>query len=300
VTVLQPSAPPRLRPPGRFARRAHVLTGTAPDSQVPAALAGAVSVIVPAYNTAPVLPAVLRSLVHDTEGAIAEILVIDNASTDGTPDVVRRLMADDPAAGALIRLLENPTNLGYGGSIKRGFADLVGTSPFVAVVHSDQQCDAATTVIDMAAAFALHPEPDVVLASRFLSDAQTSDYSLVRRLANRFFNAFTRSLSGLRMSDAGTGIMLARAAALEPMPFERLTSGYQFHPQLNLLIYGDPELVVAEVPLCWRDATVGVRFSLTGYAMVLTRMLLAFAWHRRVLRRPIREAVVAASRGAGR
>ncbi|HMJ33194.1 MAG TPA: glycosyltransferase family 2 protein [Baekduia sp.] len=297
MSAVHPGAPPR--PGRRFARQATVLTGTVRESRVPYPLQGAVAVIVPAYNTAPALPAVVRSLVHETAGVVAEVVVIDNASTDGTPDVVRLLMAEDPTIGAMVRVLQNPVNLGYGGSIKRGFAELMGTSPFVAVVHSDQQCDAAATLVDLAAAFALEPEPDVVLASRFRTGAQTDGYSLARRLANHFFNAFTRFLSGLRMSDAGTGIMLARSSALAQMPFDELTSGYQFHPQLNLIIYGDPDLVVAEVPLCWRDATVGVRFSLTGYALVLTRMLLAFAWHRRVRRRPIGEAVVAASRGAG-
>jgi len=274
-----------------------VLSQTPRDARVPFALHRAVSVIVPAYNTAEAVAAVLDALVHHSGGAVAEVIVIDNASTDGTPDVVRRLMESDPLVGATVRLLENPTNLGYGGSIKRGFGELVGSAPFVAVVHSDQQCDAARTMLDMAAAFGLEPEPDVVLASRFRDGAITDEYNLARRTANHFFNAFTRTLSGLRMSDAGTGIMLARSAAVARMPFEQLTSGYQFHPQLNLLIYGDPELVVAEVPLCWRDATVGVRFSLTGYALTLTRMLLTFAWHRRVLRRPIGDAVVAASRG---
>ncbi|MCW2995943.1 MAG: dolichyl-phosphate mannose synthase [Conexibacter sp.] len=296
MSLLQPSAPPRRR--GRFARRARVLHGTARDARVPFALHRSVSVIVPAYNTAPVLPEVLSALVHRTGGAVAEVIVIDNASTDGTADVVRELMASDPLIGVTVRLLENPENLGYGGSIKRGFAELVPSAPFVAVIHSDQQCEAAATLIDMAAAFALEPEPDVVLASRFRDGSVTDEYNLARRLANHFFNAFTRTISGLRMSDAGTGIMLARAGAIDRMPFMQLTSGYQFHPQLNLLIYGDPELVVAEVPLCWRDATVGVRFSLAGYALTLTRMLLTFAWQRRVRRRPIGEAVVATSRRA--
>jgi glycosyltransferase involved in cell wall biosynthesis len=295
VSLLEPSAP--VRRGGRFGRRARVLSQTPRDARVPFALHHAVTVIVPAYNTAEALPAVLDALVHRSGGAVAQVIVIDNASTDGTPDVVRRYMDADPIAAARVRLLENPANLGYGGSIKRGFAALVGSAPFVAVVHSDQQCDAAQTMLDMTAAFGLEPEPDVVLASRFRDGSITDEYNLARRMANHFFNAFTRTLSGLRMSDAGTGIMLARSSALERMPFEQLTSGYQFHPQLNLLIYGDPELTVAEVPLCWRDATVGVRFSLTGYALVLTRMLLTFAWHRRVRRRPIGDAVVAASRG---
>ncbi len=257
----------------------------------------AVSVILPTHNTAKALPAVLDGLVHHTGGAVAEVIVIDDASTDGTPDKVRALKAADPVMDVSVRLLENPASLGYGASVKRGLTELVTTASLIAVVPSDQQCEAATTLLDMTSAFALDPTPDVVLASRFLDGAVTDDYNVARRVANRFFNAFTRVLSGLRMSDAGTGAILARAGALDRMPFTQLPSGHQFHPQLNIMIYGDAELVVAEVPVRWRDATVGVRFSLTRYALVLTRMLLTVAWYRRVRRRRIGDAVVAASRG---
>lgn len=256
----------------------------------------AVSVIVPTYNTARALPAVLDGLVHHTGGTVSAVVVIDNASTDGTPDKVRALKAADPLMDATVRLLENPANLGYGASIKRGLKELVATAPFIAVIHSDQQCEAATTLLDMASAFALEPAPDVVLASRFLDGAVTDDYNLGHRTVDHVFTVVTRVLSGLHMSDAGTGIMLARAGALDRLPFAQLTSGHQFAAQLNLMLYGDAELVVAEVPLRWRDAKAGVRFSLTSYALVLTRMLLTFAWHRRVRHRRIGDAVVAASR----
>ena len=106
-----------------------------------------------------------------------------------------------------IRMLENPSNLGYGGSIKRGFRHLEVIAPYIAVMHSDAQCAAAETILDMVEAFGRVPEPDVVLASRFVTGADTSDYNLVRRWANLFFNAFTRIVCGVSMSDAGTGIM---------------------------------------------------------------------------------------------
>lgn len=265
------------------------------DTGVPPGLQGTIAVVVPTYNTGKVIPAVLHALVHDTQNVVGSIVVIDNASTDGTPEIVERVMADDPVIGAKVRLLRNPRNLGYGGSIKRGFAELTGSSELVAVMHSDQQCDSAATVLEMARALALDPHPDVVLASRFMQGAETGEYSLARRLGNVFFNTLTRVVSGLRMSDAGTGIMVARSRTLAAMPYDRLTSGLQFHPQLNLLIYSDPELVVAEVPLSWRDADVGVAFSLTTYAMTLTRMLLVFGWNRRIRRRPLAASVVAAT-----
>jgi glycosyltransferase involved in cell wall biosynthesis len=298
MSALEPTTEEPLEaPPARFrGGRARVVGASAGRDQVPAELLGAVAVVVPTYNTGAVIPDVLRALLTETGGVVSEILAIDNASTDDTADIVRAFIAQEPAAAGRVRLLENPTNLGYGGSIKRGFAELVGTgAEYVAVMHSDAQCDSGSTIRDMVAAFALEPRPDVVLASRFLAGAQTRDYNLARRAGNHFFNAFTRVVSGLRMSDAGTGIMLIRSRALTRMPFERMTSGYQFHPQLNLVIYSDPQLVIAEVPLAWRDAEVGVKFSLAGYAVTLTKMLLAFAWHRRVRRRPAADAVVAAA-----
>jgi len=279
-------------------RKARVVSGRfARTELVPERMVGTVSIVVPTYNTGPVIPDVLRALVGGTEGVINEILVIDNASSDGTPDIVRGLIANEPEIGAFVRLLENPTNLGYGGSIKRGFDELVGTSEYIAVMHSDAQCDSARTVMDLVTAAAAAHGPDIVLASRFMPGAITREYSTPRRLANIFFNQFTRALSGLRMSDAGTGIMLIRSETLARMPFERLTSGLQFHPQLNLIIYSDPRHTVAEVPLSWRDAEVSVKFSLMGYALTLTKMLLTFAWHRRIRRRPTADAVVASAPG---
>jgi dolichol-phosphate mannosyltransferase len=283
----------------RGRRRKSTQTATDAGGRVPRELLGNVSVVVPSYNTAAVITPVLRSLVLDTEGAIDEVLVIDNASTDGTPEVVRSLIAESPVMAKRIRLLENPTNLGYGGSIKRGFRHLEVIAPYIAVMHSDAQCEAASTILDMVEAFGSDSEPDVVLASRFAAGADTKNYNSSRRWGNHFFNLFTRVVCGVTMSDAGTGIMLARTDAVQRMPLERLTSGYQFHPQLNLLFHSDPELVIDEVPLEWRDAEVAVRFSLVRYGLVLSRMLLRFGWRRRVLRRSAADAVALPFSGAG-
>ena len=95
-----------------------------------------------------------------------------------------------------MRLLENPTNLGYGGSIKRGFGELVDTHEYIAVMHSDAQCDSAATIMELVSAAAAFNEPDIVLASRFMPGAVTRDYSVARRLANIFFNGFTRAALG--------------------------------------------------------------------------------------------------------
>jgi dolichol-phosphate mannosyltransferase len=252
---------------------------------------GQISVIVPCFNTVTTIGPVLRALLAETDGVVAEVLVIDNASTDGTPDLVKQLVEEAARGGHRVTLLENPENLGYGGSIKRGFASLTASAPFVAIMHSDDQCDAAQTLLDLADAYEQDPEPDIVLTSRFVRGAQLADYSLVRRVANRFFNVFTHMVCGLRMSDAGAAIMVARSSAIAELPYERLTSGYQFHPQLNLVLYSEPDLRITEVPMEWRDAETQVKFNLMAYGMTLAGILLRFGWRHRVLRRPAIEAV---------
>ena len=254
-------------------------------------LDGKVSVVVPCFNTVTTIGPVLEAVLRHTGGVVADVLVIDNASTDGTPELLETLVRKYADEGFHVTLLRNPTNLGYGGSIKRGFASLTVSSPFVAIMHADEQCDTARTLLDLADAYEQDPEPDVVLTSRFMRGAELSGYSPLRRVANRFFNTFTAAVCGVSMSDAGAAIMLARSSAIASLPYERMTSGYQFHPQLNLVLYSQPDLRITEVPMEWRDAETQVKFNLINYGLTLTRILLRFGWRRRVLRRSPIEAV---------
>lgn len=255
-------------------------------------------VIVPTYNTAPTAPGVVRALLVDSAGAVDHVVVIDNASQDGTLAAIRNLCAQEPELAPRVTLIQNPRNLGYGGSIKLAFALVAEKYPLISIMHSDDQCDAARTMRDMVAAMGARERPEAALASRFCGDADTREYSWSRRLGNRFFNVLTRRVSGLPMSDAGTAIMIIQSSALRCLPYSDLTSGYRYHCQLNLLIYGNPTFTIAEVPLTWRNASVGVPFSLVRYGVALLRLLGAFAWRRRFLRRSLDESVRASEREA--
>lgn len=260
---------------------------------------GSLAVIVPTYNTASTVPAVLRSLVASCGEQISEILVIDNASTDGTASTVAALATAERDLGAKVTVVSNPTNLGYGGSIKRGLEMAASEHELVAVIHSDDQCDAGATLLSLLGGLEAASPVDVVLASRFTRGADLSSYSLVRRAGNRFFNILTRLVSGYAMSDAGTAIMVVRTSVISGLPVSRLTSGYRFHPQLNLMLYGDERLTICEVPLMWHDASLGNQFSLVGYGLRLLKMLTVFGWRRRVRGWPLHEAVIAAERNPG-
>jgi len=75
--------------------------------QVGAGARELVSILIPAYNRADVIEQTVRSALAQREADI-EVVVVDNASTDGTWDILRRLAAED----ARVRVFRNDENIG--------------------------------------------------------------------------------------------------------------------------------------------------------------------------------------------
>ena len=89
------------------------MTGRAPPPDGPA-----ISVLVPCYNSASTVVDSIRSLMNQTEKP-AEIVVVDDGSTDGTAETVEDLCERDPAARELVRFHRLEKNLGPGGARNR-------------------------------------------------------------------------------------------------------------------------------------------------------------------------------------
>ena len=88
------------------------------------------SVIVPAYNEVDTILAVLETVRNQSvEGVVIEVIVIDDRSTDGTPDIVR----SNP--NLYDRFLPLPKNLGKGGAVKAGLKEATGDYILVTAVH---------------------------------------------------------------------------------------------------------------------------------------------------------------------
>jgi GT2 family glycosyltransferase len=102
-----------------------------PRSDPGPGLAPLVSVVVVNYNGADALPRCLEALVADTGEASTEVLVVDNASSDGS-DAIAEAAAEQHES---IRLLRSPTNRGYAGAVNLALADARGT--YVAVLNMD-------------------------------------------------------------------------------------------------------------------------------------------------------------------
>ena len=104
------------------------------------------SVVVPCFNEAASLPALVDAFGQAGSGRDFELILVDNGSTDGTAEAIRDL----PPFTRRLRLLKNR---GYGGGIWAGLSAAEGE--YLAWTHADLQCDPADV-------FAAH---DALLAS---------------------------------------------------------------------------------------------------------------------------------------
>lgn len=117
------------------------------------------SVVIPNWNGARFLPTCLDSLAHQTHPFI-EIVVVDNASHDGSQALVKTRYPD-------VKLIELSENRGFTGACNAGI--LAARGEFVALLNNDTEVDAgwAAAIVD---AFQRHPEAGIVASKMLLFD----------------------------------------------------------------------------------------------------------------------------------
>ncbi len=170
---------------------------TRPGSTAVAGAAGSplgrTLVLIPAYNEAEALPAVLDELARERPDL--DVLVVSDGSTDGTARVAR-------AAG--VAVVELPFNLGIGGALRTGFRYAVDHGYDAAVqFDADGQHDphAVQRLLDDVASGA-----DLVIGSRFIAGgAPTYRVGRVRRIAMRGLQRVVRVLVGREFTDTSSG-----------------------------------------------------------------------------------------------
>lgn len=203
-------------------------------------------VIVPAFNEARSLPAVVRALrEHAPE---CDVCVVDDGSTDGTAQVAGSLGA------TVLRL---PANLGIGGAVQTGYLWARDGGYDMAVqIDGDGQHDprylrAALAPVAAGAA-------DVVIGSRFLAEGGFAS-TAARRAGIRYLSWMLRLRCGARVTDPTSGFRVAGRQAIEL--FARHYPSDYPEPEAVALATSH-HLRVREVPVRMNERTHG-RSSIT-------------------------------------
>jgi glycosyltransferase involved in cell wall biosynthesis len=202
------------------------------------------SIILPAYNEserlASSIPKVLE-YVH-SRGLQAEIIVVNDGSTDDTAEVVRGFAADNP----MVVLLENPGNRGKGYTVRNGMLHAKGAVS----LFSDADLSSPITEADKLFA-ALTEGADVAIGSRWLKrELQTERQPLHRQLYGRLFNLGLKLALGLDYRDTQCGFKAFKRQALQIIFTRQHIERWGFDPEL-LFLARKFNLKTTEVPVEW-------------------------------------------------
>jgi glycosyltransferase involved in cell wall biosynthesis len=151
-----------------------------------------VSIIVPVFNEAATVAAVVDRLLTIQFLASREIIVVDDGSTDGTRAALERL-----APEAAVQIVHVDRNRGKGYAVRQGFARARGS--VIAIQDADLELDPAQ-LPDLIGPV-LRGEADVVYGSRFLRPTSAPFMTIA---GNRLLTALTNLLFGASLTDMET------------------------------------------------------------------------------------------------
>jgi dolichyl-phosphate beta-glucosyltransferase len=238
------------------------------------------SVVVPAYNEEVAIGVTLAALRDwlEASGRPYEILVVDNASEDGTARAVEPFLDAER-----VRIVTNDANHGKGYSVRRGMLECGGELRLLC------DADCAPSLASLGEMVEAAREAHVVMGSRVAEGADVDrTQPLSRRLVGWPFIALTRVLMREPAKDVYCGFKLWHAAAAEAVfPLQTL-EGWTFDAEI-LALARRLGFRVHEVGIVWSDRD-NSRLSIREVLLPATRELLAA---RRNVRRQTRATAVA-------
>jgi dolichol-phosphate mannosyltransferase len=207
----------------------------------------------PTYNEAENLDAIVRATARQLEEVRRgdwRLLVVDDASPDGTGQLADRLAAELPG----IEVLHREGKQGLGPAYLAGFEHaLARGAEFVIVMDADFSHDPGHLPAMLAAA----EDSDLVLGSRYVAGGEITNWPRLRRALSRSGSLYARLMLGVTVRDLTSGFRCVRRRVLETVEPSTLRSqGYVFNIELTYraLLAG---FVVTEIPITFRDREEG-------------------------------------------
>src|SRR3954451_16821347 len=219
------------------------------------------SVIVPAYNEAATIEQTLRAVA--AEGFDAEILVVDDGSTDGTQALVESLAGEIDG----LRLIQHEHNRGKGAAVRS--ATPASAGDMVVIQDADLEYNPRTPPRLLEPLFEGHA--DVVYGTRLRGGPHPQRAHLFwHYLGNRFLSLLTDILFNTTISDMEVGYKAFRGDLVRSLRLE--SADFGFEPEVTAKVLKIPDVRVYEVPISyygrsfaegkkitWRDGIGAVR-----------------------------------------
>jgi dolichol-phosphate mannosyltransferase len=212
-------------------------------------MAGSVWVILPTYDEAENLEAVVAGVRAALPAA--HVLVVDDASRDGTAELADALARTD----SQLTVLHRAAKQGIGRAYTAGFREaLAHGADFLVEMDADLSHDPVDLPRLVGAAQA---GADLVLGSRYVAGGGVENWGVDRRVLSHFGCAYARRVLGVGIRDLTGGFKCFRASALQAIDYPSAgAQGYVFQVELTWRAL-QAGLTVVELPITFRERRHG-------------------------------------------
>ncbi len=239
-----------------------------------------VLVVTPTYDEAGSLAATVAA-VFAAEPHV-DVLVVDDASPDGTGDIADGLAAADPRLTVLHRARKE----GLGRAYVAGFRVALDRGYDVIVEMDADGSHPASALPSLLAALADDPGLGLAIGSRYVPGGGLADWAAGRRLLSRAGNWYARFMLQARVRDMTAGYRAYRAEVLRTIDLDAIDSrGYCFQIDMTLRTL-DAGWRIAERPIEFRERTAGVSKMNSGVVAEAMRRVTVWGITRFVRPRP--------------
>jgi glycosyltransferase involved in cell wall biosynthesis len=198
------------------------------------------SVVVPCFNEFGCIGSTVDDLSKITSGRGAEIIIVDDGSSDGSRELLEEMERSNDFQG--LRVILHPTNLGYGAAVKTGVRR--SQAEIVVIIDADgtYPCDRIPDLVDAAS------EADMVIGSR---TAGTRGQPVLRRFAKSILRAHCSWLVGEKIPDMNSGLRVFRKSVVEQF-LKILPDGFSLTTTLTVAMMRNRYTVVFE-PIAYSE-----------------------------------------------
>lgn len=234
-------------------------------------------IVLPAYNAEKTLQVTVADIPAEFQG---RVLLVDDASTDGTASLARRLG---------LKVIVHDKNLGYGANQKTCYKSALELgADIVVMLHPDNQYD--SRVVGIMSDLISLGNADVVIGNRIRNrkDALSGGMPKWKYIINRLSTLLENVLLGQTIGDFHSGLRAYSRNVLETIPFERNNNAFGFDQEFLIQVsaFG---FRTGEIPVPTRygsDASsINVMASLR-YGTVTISCLTKFLFYRSRIFRP--------------
>ena len=207
-------------------------------------------VVIPTFNEAENL----RRLLPQLLALSIKVLIVDDASTDGSANVVREYGAKT----GRVDILERPGKLGLGSAYRDGFARVLDAG-YSYVIQMD--ADGSHRVDDLKKMLEFSDQNrgvELIIGSRWINGGSVQNWPKRREVLSRLANLYSRTMLGLKVKDSTAGFRIYSSSLLRRMNLSQISSeGYAFQIEMT------QEAVrvgakIREVPILFIEREIGV------------------------------------------